>query len=162
SDANRELALHHRISDQKRMLTIWNGIPDTQHRARPGASGVPRIVMVARCADQKDHSLLLRAFAPITRAAKLVFVGDGPLLPALKTEAEPLVASGRVEFLGERFNIAEILAGSHIFALATKWEGLPLSILEAMRAGLPVIASDVGGVSEAVTEGKTGYLVAPG
>src|SRR5712664_2638836 len=84
SDANRELALRHRISDQKRMLTIWNGIADTPHRARPGASGVPRIVMVARCAEQKDHGLLLRAFAQLTRPAKLVFVGDGPLMPALQ------------------------------------------------------------------------------
>ncbi len=161
SDANRELALRHGISDQRRMLTIWNGIADTPHRARPGASGVPRIVMVARCAEQKDHSLLLRAFAQIAHPAKLVFVGDGPLMPALETQAEHLNIRDRVEFLGERFDIAEILAKSHVFALASKWEGFPLSILEAMRAGLPVIASNVGGVSEAVIEGNTGYLVDP-
>lgn len=162
SDANRELALRHGISDHKRMLTIWNGIPDTPHRARPGTSGVPRIVMVARCAEQKDHSLLLRAFARITKPAKLVFVGGGPKLTALKAEANELNIANRVEFLGDRFDIAEILSNSHVFALASKWEGFPLSILEAMRAGLPVIASNVGGVSEAVTDGNTGFLVERG
>jgi glycosyltransferase involved in cell wall biosynthesis len=162
SDANRELAQHHGISDAKRMLTIWNGIPDTIHRARPGHGGVPRVVMVARCVQQKDHALLLAAFAAIERPAKLVFVGGGDLHPALKAQASQLAISERVEFLGERLDIAEILAGAHIFALATKWEGFPLSILEAMRAGLPVIASDVGGVSEAVADGKTGFLIPRG
>ena len=162
SDANRELALRQGISDQKRMLTIWNGIPDTLHRARPGTSGAPRIVMVARCAEQKDHSLLLRAFARLTEPATLVFVGDGPKLTALKAETNELNIANRVEFLGDRFDIAEILSNSHVFALASKWEGFPLSILEAMRAGLPVIASNVGGISEAVTDGKTGFLVERG
>ena len=162
SDANRELALRHGISDPKRMLTIWNGIPDTPHRARPGVSAVPRIVMVARCAEQKDHSVLLRAFARIAEPAQLIFVGDGPKLAPLRAEANELNVTNRVEFLGDRFDIAEILSGSHIFALASKWEGFPLSILEAMRAGLPVVASNVGGVSEAVTDGKTGFLVERG
>jgi glycosyltransferase involved in cell wall biosynthesis len=68
----------------------------------------------------------------------------------------------RVEFLGNRSDVAEILSGAHIFALATHWEGLPISILEAMRAGLPVVASDVGGVREEVVEGETGFLVPRG
>jgi glycosyltransferase involved in cell wall biosynthesis len=159
SDANRDLAVRHRISDPKRMLTIWNGIPDTSHRARPDASGAPRIVMVARCAEQKDHSLLLRALVGVDPPARVIFVGGGPLLGSLKAEAAQLGLRDRVDFLGERTDTKEILAGSHVFALATKWEGFPLSILEAMRAGLPVVASNVGGVAEAVVDGKTGYLV---
>jgi len=159
SEANRDLAVRHRVSDQNRMLTIWNGIPDTSHRARPDASGVPRIVMVARCAEQKDHSLMLRAIAGVERPARHSFVGDGPLLRSLKAEADQVGVADRVEFLGNRSDIPEILAQSHVFVLATKWEGFPLSILEAMRAGLPVIASNVGGVPEAVMEGKTGYVV---
>jgi glycosyltransferase involved in cell wall biosynthesis len=162
SEANRDLAVRHRISDQNRMLTIWNGIPDTSHRARPDASGAPRIVMVARCAEQKDHSVLLRAIAGVERSARASFVGDGPLLGRLKAEAAQLGVADRVEFLGERSDIPEILAQSHLFALATKWEGFPLSILEAMRAGLPIVASNVGGVPEAVVEGKTGYVVERG
>jgi len=140
------------------MLTIWNGIPDTIHHARPDAAGIPTIVMVARCVPQKDHSLLLRAFAKIERPARVVFVGDGPLLEALTTQAEQLGIRDRVEFLGQRFDIAEILAQAQIFALATRWEGFPLSILEAMRAGLPVVASNAGGVAEALIDGETGFL----
>jgi glycosyltransferase involved in cell wall biosynthesis len=58
--------------------------------------------------------------------------------------------------------VAEVLAEAQVFALATHWEGLPLSVLEAMRSGLPVVATDVGGVREAVVEGETGFLVGRG
>src|SRR5258705_11791836 len=58
SEANQELAMRHRISDPKRMLTIWNGIVDSPHRAQADAAGIPRIVMVARCVGQKDQSVL--------------------------------------------------------------------------------------------------------
>jgi len=102
---------------------------------------------------------MLRAIAGVERPARLSFVGDGPLLRSLKAEADQVGVADRVEFLGNRSDIPEILAQSHVFVLATKWEGFPLSILEAMRAGLPVIASNVGGVPEAVMEGKTGYVV---
>jgi len=162
SDSNRRVALQRGISDSGRMLTIWNGIPDTIRHARPDAAGVPTIVMVARCVPQKDHSLLLRAVAKIERPARIVFVGDGPLLGALTTQAEQLMIRDRVEFLGRRLDIAEILAQAQIFALATRWEGFPLSILEAMRAGLPVVASNVGGVAEALIDGETGFLAESG
>jgi glycosyltransferase involved in cell wall biosynthesis len=118
--------------------------------------------MVGRFVDQKDHSLLLRAFARIQSPARLRFAGDGPLRHALESEVSQLGLRDRVEFLGPRLDIAQLLAQSHVFALATKWEGFPLSILEAMRAGLPVIASNAGGVSEAVSDGQTGYVVEPG
>ena len=75
--------------------------------------------------------------------------------------AAKLEIADRVTFLGLRRDVADILAGAHIFVLSTNWEGFPLSILEAMRAGLPVVASDIGGVSEAVRHDETGYLVAP-
>jgi glycosyltransferase involved in cell wall biosynthesis len=78
------------------------------------------------------------------------------------SEVSRLGVRDRVEFLGRRTDIPEILSQAHVFALATHWEGFPLSILEAMRAGLPVIASKVGGVPEAVTDGATGFLVESG
>lgn len=68
----------------------------------------------------------------------------------------------RVEFLGDRGDVLDLLARADIFALPSNWEGFPLSILEAMRAALPVIASDVGGVREAVIHGTTGFLVSRG
>jgi glycosyltransferase involved in cell wall biosynthesis len=162
SDANRSLALSRGIASPDRHLTIWNGIPDAPHRANPGADGIPNIVMVGRFAEQKDQLLLLRAYAGLRNSARLWFVGEGPLFPAVASEVSRLGVRDRVEFLGRRMDIAEILAHAHVFTLATKWEGFPLSILEAMRAGLPVIASKVGGVPEAVTDGETGLLVEPG
>lgn len=161
SDANRRLALAHRIGRPGRVIRIWNGIPDVSSRARPGVPEAPTIVMVARFAPQKNQALLLRAVAGMDCPLRILFVGDGPTEPALQDEACQLGIQDRVHFLGSRTDVAEILAYAHIFALPSNWEGFPLSILEAMRAGLPVIASDVGGVAEAVNDGSTGFLVRP-
>ena len=161
SRANRELALAHKIP-ARRLCVVHNGISDTAHRAMPDRGEVPTSAVVARCCEQKDHSLLLRAVSQIAAPARVAFVGDGPSRPALEAEARRLGIANRVEFLGERKDVAEILAAAHIFALPTKWEGFPLSILEAMRAGLPVVASAVGGVVEAVVDGVTGFLVSCG
>ncbi len=68
----------------------------------------------------------------------------------------------RIAFLGFQRDVPRLLARSNVFVLSSRWEGLPRSILEAMRAGLPVIASDVGGVREAVVEGETGFLIPRG
>ena len=158
SDANRRLAASHGISDRVRLLTIHNGITDVSARAEPEFAGIPRIVMVARCAPQKDQALLLRALAEIDMPVQAIFVGDGETRPALEAEVYRLNLRNRVGFLGERRDVAQILSACHIFALPTRWEGFPLSILEAMRAGLPVVASNVGGVAEAVIDSKTGFL----
>lgn len=162
SDANRALALRHRISRPGRVRTIWNGIPDTRHRARPDVGATPVIVMVARCAEQKDQGLLLRAVARMQSPCRAMFIGDGPLLPLLREQSRDLGIRERVEFLGNRDDVAHLLAQSHIFALPTHWEGFPLAILEGMRAGLPVVATDVGGVAEAVIDQDTGFLVPRG
>jgi glycosyltransferase involved in cell wall biosynthesis len=162
SDANRDLAIEHGIPDRKRMLTIRNGVPDTSHRAQAGGDGVLKLVMVARFAEQKDQMTLLRAVPGLKGPAVIQFVGDGPTLGAAEAEVRRLGVCDRVEFLGARSDVAEILSQAHVFVLATKWEGFPLSVIEAMRAGLPVVASDVGGISEAVIEGHTGYLTPSG
>lgn len=83
-------------------------------------------------------------------------------MPEVRALAERLGLGERVRFLGKRLDVDRILADAQVFVLASNWEGLPLSVLEAMRAGLPVVASDVGGVREAVLEGRTGYLVPRG
>ncbi len=162
SRANHDIAMRHRISNSRKMLTIWNGIPDTDWRAQPASPGIPLIAMVARLVEQKDQRTLLRALALMDCKARVLLAGDGPNLESLEIEALRLGVRDRVEFLGRRLDVERILAGAHIFALPSKWEGFPLSILEAMRAGLPVVASDVGGVSEAVEDGRTGYLVRRG
>jgi glycosyltransferase involved in cell wall biosynthesis len=144
------------------MLTIWNGIPDTEWRANPGASGMPVIAVVARMVEQKDQRTLIRALPLMHHQARVLFAGDGPHLEELQKEAFHAGVHDRVEFMGRRLDVERILSKAHIFALPSKWEGFPLSILEAMRAGLPVVASDVGGVSEAVDDGRTGFLIPRG
>lgn len=159
SEADRELAMRYRIAQQRNMTVIHNGVSDTSERSRPDAGDAAHIVMVARFAPQKDQALLLKALVGQEKPFRLSLVGEGPNQTAVQALAKELGLSGRVNFLGAVNNVNHILAGVNIFVLATNWEGLPISILEAMRAGLPVIASDVGGVREAVVDCETGFLV---
>jgi glycosyltransferase involved in cell wall biosynthesis len=162
SESNRGRALKWKIAAPGKLVTVWNGVPDTLLRAQPGRTGIPRIVMVARFAGQKDHMTLVRATAKIPDPYTLTFVGDGPTRSEVEREAGILGISSRVEFVGVRTDTDAILARSDIFALSTRWEGFPLTIIEAMRAGLPVIATDVDGVREAVLDGMTGFLTQKG
>jgi len=163
SQYDYRLALRYRIESPHRMSVVHNGIPDSPERANPGEDTIPKIVMVARFAPQKDHALLLRALASLgDEPWELEFVGNGPLFKNIKRVADELNLQNRVRFLGARYDVSRILAESHIFVLTSNYEGFPISVLEAMRAGLPVVASDVGGTNEAVDEGRTGYLVPRG
>ncbi len=111
---------------------------------------------------QKDQQLLVQALASINRPYKLVFVGDGPTRSVVEAEVARAGLQRQMDFAGNSRQVEQILSQSHIFVLPSRWEGFPLTILEAMRAGLPVVASDVGGVREAVIDGHTGYLARPG
>lgn len=160
SEANRDLALRYRVAPPERLEIIHNGIAWEPLAAQPPAPGDPVIAMVARFVPQKNQAMLLDAATRIRKPFRIQFVGGGPTLPGVRRRAEKLGLSSRVEFLGERSDVSELLRRASIFALPTHWEGFPLSILEAMRAGLPIVASDVGGVSEAVADGQNGYLTA--
>jgi glycosyltransferase involved in cell wall biosynthesis len=105
--------------------------------------------------------MLLKAFAAISNPkSHLVLIGDGTLLPQLRREARVVGIEERVHFLGERNDVRECLAAADVFVLASDWEGNPLSVMEAMASGLPVIATAVGGVPELI--GNDGILVDPG
>lgn len=162
SDSNRDLAIRRKIASEHKIVTVHNGIPDTHYRARPDRGGIPRIVMVARFAPQKNQEQLLSALASVGLPFRLVFVGDGPTRSSAQQLARELGIASQVEFLGLRRDTDQILAASDLFVLATNWEGFPITILEAMRAGLPVLATDVDGVREAVLHGQTGYLAPKG
>jgi glycosyltransferase involved in cell wall biosynthesis len=152
SDANRNLALSKGIGKPAKHVTIHNGIEDHPLRARVAQRRVPRIMMLARFAPQKAQSLLVKAVAEIRQPFELVFVGDGPTKPAVVQQVASAGLTERVIFLGQRLDVAELLSSADIFALFSHWEGFPITILEAMRAGLPSVVSDVGGVREAVHE----------
>jgi glycosyltransferase involved in cell wall biosynthesis len=161
SEYDRRLGLEARIAPSDRLVTVHNGMPDVPPalRADPGRSPV-RLVMVARYGTQKDHPTLLRALASLRdHPWELDLIGDGPLKSEIEALSRELGLNGRVHFLGQRNDVDQRLAAAQVALLVTNYEGFPLSILEAMRAGLPVVASDVGGVGESVRDGESGYLV---
>lgn len=164
SEFDRELALEARIAPPHRIVTVHNGILDIpdQLRAEPGRAPT-RLVMVARFGAQKDHPTLLQALGGLRDLAwELDLVGEGPLTAEVRALADSLGLGQRVRFLGQRMDVDRILAAAQVSLLVTNWEGFPLSILESMRAGLPVVASAVGGIGESVDDGRTGYLVPRG
>jgi len=131
-------------------------------RANPGKSPV-RLVMVARLSYWKDQPTLLHALSGLKDLEwQLDLVGEGPLRGQLEELVQSLGLSSRVNFLGYRRDVPERIAEVQMFLLISKWEGFPRSILEAMRAGLPVVATDVGGVKESVVDGTTGFVIPPG
>ena len=163
SDFDRNLALQHRLIPEDRVVTIHNGMPlsDSPHAFRGGST--VRLIMVARFQPQKDHATLFAALQKLEALPwSLHLVGDGPDQSRWQEWVVDRGWGERVTFHGLSLEVATLLAQSDLFVLASRWEGFPNSILEAMRAGLPVIASDVGGVREAVEEGRTGRIVPPG
>ncbi len=162
SDADREVGTRYGVARAAQVRVIHNGVCDTTERANPGIDCVPVITMIARMAAPKDHALLLRALAGITAPFGLRLIGDGPERPAIESLILELGLGDRVEMVGESSDVPRLLASSQISALISRQEGFPLVVLEAMRAGLPVIASDVGGIREAIEHGVSGRLVARG
>lgn len=161
SEYDKQLALREKVAPEEKLVTIHNGMPDISPElyADPGKEP-PRIIMVARFDPQKDHATLLRALSGLKDLTwDLELVGDGPLLEETQKLASVLGIANRVIFTGATNDVPERLSKAQIFVLSTNWEGLPLTIIEAMRAGLPVITSNVGGCSEAVKDNVNGFLV---
>lgn len=157
------------------VITILNGIDFSRlepHHARAEvrlALGIPVeatvVGTVARLAPQKDLHTLLRA-APLiiarAPATHFVVIGDGPLRAELMQLARDLGLAGQVHFLGHRHDLPDLLGMMDVFALSSRYEGAPLSIIEAMGAGLPIVATRVAGTSDLIDDGVTGFLVPAG
>lgn len=125
----------------------------------------PVIGNVARLAPQKaQRDLIAAAPAVVERhpRARFVLVGDGPLRDSLEAEVEAQGLRDSFLFLGHRTDVPELLASFDVFVLPSLFEGLCYAVIEAQAAGVPVVATPVGGVGENVVEGETGLLVAPG
>jgi glycosyltransferase involved in cell wall biosynthesis len=140
--------------------SVPNGVPATEIVAAPALAPSPVIGSLGRLTRQKGYDLLVRALPDLPRAT-LVLVGDGPERTALEELASELGVADRLLVTGWTDDARSYLPTFDIFALPSRWEGMPLGILEAMHAGLSVLAADVGSVAEAVSDGESGYVVAP-
>jgi glycosyltransferase involved in cell wall biosynthesis/GT2 family glycosyltransferase len=121
----------------------------------------PVVLTLARLDRQKGLPVLLEAASRIPEARFLI-AGEGPERPALEAEIRRLDLGGRVTLLGHRDDAPRLLADCDLFVLPSLHEGLPVSVLEAMAAGRPVVATAIGGTNQAVVDGETGLLVAAG
>jgi len=151
-------------------LTVVRNAIRLPPRARAGNSalraeliaGRPDYVVLtpARLHPQKGHEYLLAAATQVPDAT-FVLAGDGPLRTGLEARARELGIADRCLFLGERSDVQDLLAVSDLFVLPSLFEGLPVSILEAMAAERPVVATAIGGTDEVITTGESGLLVPP-
>ena len=113
----------------------------------------------------KNHEVFLRAAARVRAQvpdAAFVIAGEGELMPGLRELANQLGIAEDVHFIGRCDDVAALLFASHVGVLSSKAEGFANAILEYMAVGLPVVATDVGGVHEAIIEGETGFIVPAG
>jgi glycosyltransferase involved in cell wall biosynthesis len=155
----------------RRAERIYNGISAelmdrlaTQPPDRPPA-GRPRFALVGRLEEQKGHAYFLRAAATLLQQhpqAEFWVIGAGSLRESLESQVRQLGLAGAVTFLGARDDIPALLARVTCLVSASLWEGFPTVILEAMAAGVPVIATDVSGSRELVSPAVTGLLVPKG
>lgn len=126
------------------------------------AQDAPVLLTVARLFEQKGHAVLLRALAQLDRPEVVaLWAGEGELAAPLARAVDETGLAGRVRLLGRRDDVPDLLAAADLFVLPSLFEGHPLSVLEAMHAGTPVVATDVAGTREALADGVEGRLVAP-
>jgi glycosyltransferase involved in cell wall biosynthesis len=173
SEAAANRFVSERIVPRELLSCIPNGI-DTERFSGvvPGTREVLRRSLdlgsefvwlsVARFETAKDHPNMLRAFATVRerrRDAVLLLVGRGSLQAETETLANQLSLHGAVRFLGVRADVPELLSAADGYVMSSAWEGMPIALLEAAAAGLPIVATRVGGNHEIVAEGESGFLV---
>jgi glycosyltransferase involved in cell wall biosynthesis len=166
--------MHYEKISPCKIVTIPNGIDGTRFAHTLDTSAKRRELSIAqtgpviglgvRLSEQKGITYLLKAMPDILAqvpGTTLVIAGEGPLEHYLKTEARALGIASQVHFLGPRLDIPDLLKLFDVYVLPSNWEGLPMVLLEAMAAGCPIVATDVGGVATAVRSGHNGTLVPP-
>ncbi len=160
----RVLALQFGLCPARGLEVVHNGIAETPcARLRPIDAQPPVMVMVARFTLQKDHDTLLQALSGLhCMEWRLLLVGAGELKARVGAQVNLLGLGSRISILPPESDVSRLLMEAQIFVLSTNFEAMPVSILEAMRAGLPVVATDVGGIAESVRHEQTGLLVRRG
>jgi glycosyltransferase involved in cell wall biosynthesis len=160
SENGREVGLRARTCRADRTVVIRNAVDVSAARRSIHEAELPLIVSVGRLKAPKDFPTLVRALAVLEPGSfRCIVVGDGPRRAELLSEIERHHLGQTVELAGERDDIAELLSTAEIFVLSSASEGMPISIIEAMAAELPVVATAVGGIPELVIDGETGFLV---
>lgn len=164
------------ISSYTRLMLVKAGYPEDRIRMIPNAVDLerfrfanpgdeaPNVLFVGRVEPVKGLDILLDAW-PMVRnrvAATLVIAGDGSMLQQLKQQAKERAIENSVRFLGNVSNVADWLASSSVYVQPSHQEGLPNSVLEAMAAGLPIVATRVSGNEDLVIDKRNGRLVPPG
>ena len=145
---------------------VYNGI-DLSKCIRKNdyeANGVFTIVHVGRFMKVKNHKTLIRAFAGFAEKkenVRLQLLGEGELLDEMKNYAEKLEVADKVEFLGLQSNVYPYLNKADVFCLPSEYEGVPMTLIEAMGTGLPIVASNVGGIPDMLVNGENALLVEP-
>jgi glycosyltransferase involved in cell wall biosynthesis len=168
SEATRRFYVQHRGVPASKARVILNGAhleKFLESPAHPGAAQ-PRVRFgtAARLVPVKDHYSLLRAFATVVRDiphAELAIAGDGPLRQELEAFTKKLNLTDRVTFIGALPDTSKFLNELDVFVLSSLSEGMPISLLEAMAAGLPIVSTRAGGVDEVAIEGKNAFLAEP-
>ena len=174
AESVREFYIKQINADPAKVEVIYNAVDwsrlettisrEDMRRAMDVPVDGPLLGIIARLTEQKGHRVLLDALAqrPDLSRAHLVIVGDGPLSAALQRQAAGLGIADRVRFLGARRDLGNLLSAIDVFVMPSFWEGLPLAMVLAMGAGLPVVATRVAGIPEVVQDGVNGLLVTPG
>jgi len=161
-------------ADPRDVQLIPNGVPENAFGVTPKGTAMqaqlglppttPLVGFVGRLAPEKRPDVFVRACAQAIAAgvsSHFVLIGDGPLIDELKRLVKTLSVSGRVHFAGSQVNMCEVYASLSMLVSTSDSEGMPLCIMEAMAAGLPVIATAVGGVTDIISNGSTGLLIPP-
>jgi glycosyltransferase involved in cell wall biosynthesis len=163
------------IASRERLVVIPNGIDTSLFLPSPEARGSTRSrlgvtvdeflwVTIGRLTDQKDYPSLFKAFTAVVTnlpRTRLLVIGRGPLRAELEEQVRRLGLQDRISFLGFRADIPSVLAAADASVMASRWEGMPNVVIEALASELPVVGTDVGGMRELVDDGVDGYIVPP-
>lgn len=175
SDEVRDYQIQHTGIDSEKICVIENGV-DIRRFSNQTEAGLafrkefqidvdtPLIGIIGRLKPQKDHDNFLNAAAQIKGKipeARFLIVGDGPLRDELKFKAQALGLESSVIFCGLRQDIPAVLSALNLLVISSKWEGLPVTLLEGMAARCPIVSTAVGGVPNVVADGESALLVPP-
>ncbi len=152
---------------EDRVPCVYNGVDTAAFVPKDGycEGGTVHFVSVGTLYDLKNHSMLIEAFGQLKQrmdGVKLTIVGGGELFDSLQAQVKTLGLENDVALVGDRPNVSDYLRAADVYCCPSRVEGLPISVLEAMSTGLPVVTTPAGGVVDIVHDGVNGYVVPHG